>query len=121
MSSMLHACRQHLTTEEQQPHPVWAAPYQFQEFVVVALWRKLLVAQRLYMFGVLTAEKCPLCGVVEDHAHVQKRRLCLQDSLAFVRRLWGAHVEDSEWYEPLRMCIDYPMLSVTTVQGKMVW
>ena len=45
----------------------------------------------------------------------------LQDLLAFVKRLWGAHVEENTWYEPSRICTDHPLLSITMVQGWMVW
>ena len=119
LSSVLHARRGQLQAEERQPTEVWAAlhsqqvPYKLREFVTAALWCKLPVAQHLQTFGVLNTDLCPLCGVVENHAHVQKKCFFLQDSLALIRRLWGVYVVDNVWYEPSRLC--HPLLSVTTV------
>ena len=59
LSSVLHACGKLLTAEERQPTEVWTAlqsqkvPHKLREFVVAALWRKLLVTQRQQTFGVL--------------------------------------------------------------------
>ena len=50
-----------------------------------------------------------------------KKCLYLQDSLAFIRCLWGVYVDDNTWYEPSRLCTNHPLLLVTTVQGWMMW
>ena len=77
--------------------------------------------QRPFKCRVLAMEGHPLCGVLEDHTHGQKRCFFLQDALAFVKQLWGVYIEGNNWYEPSRMCIDYQLLSVTTVQLWLVW
>ena len=48
-------------------------PGKLLEFVVMALWRKLPVAQRLAQFKVTEGQGCPSCGVAEDHDHVFKK------------------------------------------------
>ena len=96
-------------------------PVRLREFIITVLWCKLPVAQRLMRNQVLHQDKCPLCRVLGDHEHVFKTCFYLQDSLALVRRLWGVHVSDNTWFEPSRMCTDFPLLSVTTVQGWLVW
>ena len=42
---------------------------------------------------------------------------------ALVRRLWGGgvHVRDTDLYEPSSMCTDHVELSITMVQGWLVW
>ena len=62
-----------------------------------------------------------MCGVAEDHDHVFKKCFFLQDPLALIRSLWGLHVCDKIWYEPSRLCRDHSLVSVTTIQGWLVW
>ena len=91
----LKVCRQHLRVDTHQPAPVWeallaqAVLFKLCEFVIMVLWRKLPVAQRLAQFKGMEGQDCPLCGVAEDHDHVFKKYFFLQDSLALIRRLWG--------------------------------
>ena len=59
LSGVLKVCRQHLRVDTRQPESVWealrgqAAPFTLHEFVVMVLWRKLPVAQRLTQFKVM--------------------------------------------------------------------
>ena len=84
--------------EVRQQLMVWAklqaeqVPFRLKEFLVTALWRKLLVAQSLNSLQVLSSVDCPLCGVPEDHPQLFKKCFFLKDSLALVRRLWGCMV-----------------------------
>ena len=127
LSGVLKLCRQHLRVKARQPAPMWealvaqAVPFKLCEFVIMALWRKLPVAQRLAQFKVMEGRDCPLCGVVEHHHHVFKKCFFLRDSLALIRRLWGLHVCDNVWYEPSRLCTDHSFISITTIQGWLVW
>ena len=96
-------------------------PFKLHEFVVTVLWRKLPVAQQLAQFLVVEGNDCALCAVAEDHDHVFKKCFFLPDSLDLIRRLWGLHVWDNVWYEPSRLCTDRSLISVTTIQGWLVW
>jgi hypothetical protein len=99
--------------DTRQPELVWeallvqAVPFKLREFVVMVLWRKLPIAQRLAQFKVMEGQDCPLCGVAEDDDHVFKKCFFLQDYLALIRCLWGLHVCDNIWYEPSWLCTDH--------------
>jgi hypothetical protein len=86
LSAVLHTCRQLLTTEERQTSEVWKTlhsqqvPYNLKEFVVLALEKKLPVAQQLQKIQVLTSVGCPLCRATEDHAQVEKN-VCIYRTL----------------------------------------
>ena len=125
--SVLKVCKQHLRVDTRHPGSIWEAllmqivPFQLREFVVMALWRKLPVAQRLAQFEVMEGQDCPVCGVAEDHDHVFKECFYLPGSLAPIRRLWGMHVCDNVWYEPSQLFTDHSLVSITAIQGWLVW
>ena len=98
-----------------------AVPFKLREFVTMALWCMLPVAQRLAQFKVMEGQDCPLCGVAEDHDHVFKKCFFLQDSRALICRLSGLHVCDNVCCEPSRLCTDRSLISITTIQGWLVW
>ena len=56
-----------------------------------------------------------MCNVVEDRAHVFKKCYYLQVSMALIKRLWGLHMSDHQLYAPSRLCIDHPLVSLTTM------
>ena len=61
LSMVLKECRRYISVEERQPESIWMTlhaqhiPFRLKEFIIVALWRKLPVAQRLSHFGVLNS------------------------------------------------------------------
>ena len=62
------------------------------------------------------------CGGPEDHAHATKKCAALDPMKKIIRSRWRPLVlEDNTWVEPSRMCKEHVGLSVTTVQGLLMW
>ena len=92
---------------------LWAfnVPPRLYHCVLRALWRKLLVAARIYALRMTPTPDCTLCTHHEDHAHILKRCLYLCLPCSVIRRLWGAVVHESELVEPSRLCLEHGTLA----------
>ena len=89
--------------------------FTLKEFVIVSLWRKLPVAQRLSRFGVLKSQDCHVCAVIEDHDHVFEKCHFVQASPTAM----GCSCMLQCMFT--RRCNDHHALSLTTIQGWLVW
>ena len=82
-------------------------PPRLYHFVLRALWRKVLVAARMFASGLVSTPDCTLCSRQEDHTHILKRCPYLSIPFSVIRRLWGAVVNDNAWIEPSRLCLEH--------------
>ena len=97
-------------------------PWRLLDFIIRAWWRKLPVATRLAEFKMIPTGTCVLCGGLEDHAHILKKCAALDPMKEIIRSRWRPLVlKDNTWVEPSRICKEHVGLSVTTVQGLLMW
>ena len=86
-------------------------------FVLRALWRKLPIAARMFVFKMTSPQDNTLCSHPEDHARILKRCPYLSVPFSIIRWFWGAVVHDDEWVESSPLCLEDSVTSLTTVQG----
>jgi ribonuclease HI len=113
--------------EERQPDGVWRKlaklriPGKDKDFIRMALWKKLPTGLRLQRIFPRLSRACPLCGVVEDNEHRLKACPFLSLPLLVMRRCFGVVHHTDIVIEPSRLCIDFPLVSLSTIQGLLLW
>ena len=110
--------------EPRQPAEVWQAfgrlflPKWDRDFLRKAPWKKLLLGTRMERLG---GKLCPLDGRVEDHEHVFRHCMFSAFMQSTVRKAFGMVDAGGVKVEPSRLLRDFPLLSITTTQGLMLW
>ena len=110
--------------EPRQPPEVWQKfgqlflPKWDRDFVRRALWRKLPLGTRMERLG---GKLCPLDGRVEDHEHVSRHCMFGAFMQSTVRKAFGLVDSGGVKVEPSRLLRDFPLLSITTTQGLLLW
>ena len=96
-------------------------PWSDTEFVARALWKKLPVAgQKLSLQG--NRGLCPLDGLLETHDHRFRSCAFMTFVFDFVRKTFGClRGPQGEWMEISRLITDFPLYSIATTQGLLVW
>ena len=110
--------------ERRQPPEVWQTFGQLflhkwdQDFIRRALWRKLALGTRMDRLG---GKLCPLDGRVEDHEHVFCHCMFGAFMQSTVRKAFGLVESGGVQVEPSRLLRDFPLLSLTSTQGLLLW
>jgi ribonuclease HI len=113
--------------DERQPIEVWRKlsklqlPGKDKDFIRQALWKKLPTGLRLQRIFPSLSRLCPLCGVVEDNNHRLKACPFLSPPLLVLRQLFGPVEVAGSSVEISRLCTDHALLSLSTVQGVLLW
>lgn len=92
-----------------------------KRFIRTGLWKKIPIRGRLFTAGVCTTNTCPIDGCVEDMAHRLKHCTALIPWIAFIRKVFGMVFWNGQFYEPSRLIVDEPQLSISCVQGLLMW
>ena len=117
----MHHKRRH---EPRQPPEVWQTfgqlflPKWDRDFIRRALWRKLALGTRMERLG---SKLCLLDGRVEDHEHVFCHCMFGAFMQSTVRKAFGLVESGRVQVEPSRLLRDFPLLSLTSTQGLLLW
>ena len=110
--------------EPRQPPEVWQAFGRLflakwdRDFMRRALWKKLPLGTRMERLG---GKLCPLDGRVEDHEHVFRHCMLSAFMQSTLRKAFGMVEAGGGKVEPSRLLRDFPLLSITTTQGLLLW
>ena len=114
--------------EERQTGAVWKAlqeaglPRKVHTVVRSILWKKLPLGERMHRMQMADTDLCPLCQRKEDHEHRVKRCPYLDLPIQVIRDLYKpVKMATGGRYEPSRLCLDHPELSLKWEQGIFMW
>ena len=113
--------------EDRQPPSIWpklqgtGLPALTRQHQRQMLWKKMPVLARLMKQGISISDKCPLCGNIEDHEHLLKKCVYLQQPIQLIRTMFRPIQRNGKCLEVSRMLIEEVETSLISEQGIAMW